>query len=84
MLAACIVVDQSSLANETYLLTPKSLAYSSRLVKQIWGRVGSQTSIQDQVGVAENLWDHFGVAKRKGLGTAALGTFFRPSLLKQM
>ena len=34
--------------------------------------MGSRTSIQDQLGVAENVWDHFAVAKRKGLGTAAL------------
>ena len=48
--------------------------YSSRPVKKkSWGRVGSRTSIHDQVGAAENFWDHFAVAKRKGLGTAGLG-----------
>ena len=41
--------------------------------KESWGRVESRTSIQDiEVGVAENVWNHFGVAKRKGLGTADL------------
>ena len=70
MLGARIVVEQSSLVNETHVLTPQSsFVCSSRLVKKI---VGSRTSIQDQVGVAEKFWDHFGVAKRKGLGTAAL------------
>ena len=34
MLAARVVVEQSSLLNETHLLTPKSLVYSSRLVKK--------------------------------------------------
>ena len=39
--------------------------------------MGSRTSIQDQVGVAEKFWeDHFGVAKRKGLGTAVLATSY--------
>ena len=36
--------------------------------------MGSRTSIQDQFGVAEIFGDRFGVAKRKGLGTAGLGT----------
>ena len=39
--------------------------------RKFWGRVGSRTSIQVQVGVTEIFWDNFGVAKRKGLGTAA-------------
>ena len=69
-LGARTVVEQSSFVNETYFLTPKSLVYNTRLVKKILGRVGSRRSIQDQVGVAENnVWDHFGVAKRKWLGT---------------
>ena len=36
MLGARIVVDQSSLVNETHLLTPKYLVYSNRLVKKIF------------------------------------------------
>ena len=42
MLGARTVMEQSSLVNETHLLTPKSLMYSSRLVKKklgvAWGR----------------------------------------------
>ena len=41
------------------------------MLKKSWGRIGLRTSIQDQVGVAQNVWDHFGVAERKGMGTAA-------------
>ena len=38
-----------------------------------WGRVGSRTSTQDQIEVAENFWDHFGVARsEKGLETAGV------------
>ena len=44
---------------------------NSAAVQHRPGRV-SPTSIQDQVGANENVWDHFGVAKRKGLGTADL------------
>ena len=44
-------------------------------LKTSWGRVGSQTYIQNQVAVEENFWDHFGVAKRKGLGTAGQEPF---------
>ena len=40
MLGARIVVEQNSLVNETHLLTPKSLVYSSRLVKKILGPRG--------------------------------------------
>ena len=73
LLGARIVVEQSSLVYETHLLTPKSLVCSGRLVKKkSCGRVGSRQSVQDEVGIAENFWDHFGVAKRNELGTAGL------------
>ena len=58
---ARFAVEQSSLVNKTHLLTPKSLVYSSRLVIKILGSHGV-ANIQDQVGVAENVWDRFGVA----------------------
>ena len=55
MLGARIVVQQSSLVNETHLVKPKSLVCNSRFIFfKSWVRVGSRTSIQDQVGLAEN------------------------------
>ena len=62
MLDARIRVEQSSLVNENIVV----------LLKTSLCRVWSRTSIQDQVGVAENCWDHFGVAKRQGLEAAGL------------
>ena len=60
MLGGRIVVEQSSLVNETHLLTPKSLVHNnSRLVKKILGSRKMFGTI-------------FGVAKRKGLGTAVI------------
>ena len=58
------------------------MAHSSsrRLVKKI---LGSRTSIQNQVGVAENFWYYFGVAKQKGLGTAGLIIFFHHVILNK-
>ena len=58
-LGARIGVEQSSPVSETHLLTPKSLVYIVVvLLKNLGGRVGSRTSIQDEVRVAENVWDH--------------------------
>ena len=75
MLGARIVVAQRGLVkNESHLLTPITLMYSSnRLVRKSWIPGGLRTSTEDQVGVAEIVRDHFGVANRKGLGTAAVG-----------
>ena len=42
----------------------------------------SRTSIQDEVGLAKNFWDHFGVGKRKGFGTAVLGTRLLPGVVE--
>ena len=72
MLGAGVVGEQNSLVNETHLLTLWYLWCIVVVVKKSRGRVGSRTFIQDQVGVAETFWDHFGVAKRKVLGTAVL------------
>ena len=45
--------------------------------------LGSRTSIQDQFGVAENISDHFGVAKRKGLGTAVVGLLSKERYIEE-
>ena len=71
MLGARIEMEQSSpVKNESHLLALKSLVFGSRLVKK--SSRGSRTSSQHQVGIAENFGDHFGVGKRKGLGTDGL------------
>ena len=76
-LGARIVVEQSSLVNQTHLLKPKSLVYSSSLVKKkILGSRGGANMHSGSSWVTEIFWDHyFGVAKRKGLRTAALEAY---------
>ena len=49
----------------------KYLVYSSRLVKKNLGVAwGCEQPFRIKLG--SRFWDHFGVAKRKGLGTAAI------------
>ena len=62
MVGARIVVEQSSLANETHLLTTKSLVCSSRLVKKNLGVAwGSEHPLRIKLGSqSEKGWEPLG------------------------
>ena len=82
MLGARIVVDRSSLLNETHLLTRTSPVYSSRLVKNNLGvACGREHRFRIKLGSRKILGTILGVPKRKGLVTAGLQADIRQLLL---